>query len=177
MDAADPTPLPQSQTSPHQGTRDDSAPPPAAAGMSRVRRLLAEVSVMSLATVDESGLPHGANVYFAADETLELFFISSPDSAHSVHAQQRPDVAATIYPEVADYTQIRGLQLRGTVRAVADDQWETGWAVYLEKFPFVAQLADLARSQRMYCLTPAWLRYIDNAIAFGFKWETSWPTE
>ncbi len=143
----------------------------------RSRELLAEVHVLSLATTDAEGRPHAANVYFAADERFDLYFISDPASAHGMHVAAWPTVAAAVYPEVDDHTQIRGLQLHGRVTLIPDDQWEAAWTVYLAKFPFVVQLADLAEAQQIYRLTPTWLRYIDNRIAFGFKWETDWPVE
>ncbi len=143
--------------------------------MDSVRYVLDQVNVMSLATADEHGTPYAANVYFAADEQLNIYFVSSASTAHSQHVLSRAEVAITIYPEVDGYRKIHGLQLRGCATPVAGDAWEAAWEIYLNKFTFVAKLAAMVKSQQVFCCKPHWIRFIDNRVAFGHKWETVWP--
>ena len=142
---------------------------------SRLREVLAETATLSLATVDDDGHPHAANVNFVADAELNLLFISDADSAHAHHVAARPRVAATAYPSFEAPDQIRGVQLRGECHAVSDDGFDTCWEQFVAKFPYAAAFEAVARDQRFHRLRPTWLRLIDNRVHFGFKWEMSWP--
>ncbi len=133
-------------------------------------------SVMTLATVDQAGLPHAVNLYFAFDEQLNLFFVSDPKSLHSQHLASRPQVAVTVYPEVEMWQQIRGVQLHGRASPIDPDNWNTVWERYKQRFPFVTEIEQLVRDQQFYQVRPQWLRCIDNCVHFGFKVEGDWPT-
>ena len=52
--------------------------------------LLSDCRTASLATVDDDGRPHAANIQYVHDERLRLYFVSSEDAAHSQHAAARP---------------------------------------------------------------------------------------
>ena len=140
-----------------------------------VRPCLQTVSTMSLATVGEDGRPHSANLYFAPDQHLNLYFVSDPGSMHSRHVAARPDVSGTVYPAVKMWQQIRGVQFHGVCELVDESEWDAVWGVYLEKFPHIAEVEGMVRSQRFYVVRPSWLRWIDNAVKFGFKVESDWP--
>lgn len=131
----------------------------------------ARCSTLSLATVAADGSPHAANLYFAADDELNLYFVSDPASLHSRHLQARPDVAATVYEPVASWQEIRGVQLHGRAAPIHDEQWDAVWRLYVDRFPSVADMEPLVRKQRFYRITPTWLRWIDNTVRFGFKRE------
>lgn len=140
-----------------------------------IRRLLHTVNTMTLATAD-AGRPHAAPVYFAASPQLELFFFSAGDSLHSRHLAQDPRVAAAIYPLCQGWQDIRGLQLHGTVALVeSSPAWEAAWRFYQEKFPFVRALKAVVARNRLYVLTPTWVRLVDNTQGFGHKQEYGTP--
>ena len=140
-----------------------------------LRRFLGEVSTLSLATVDEAGEPHAANVYFAPDERLDLLFVSDPKSAHCRAVAARPRVAATVYAPVRMWQQIRGVQLHGTCGPIDGGEWAAVWQTYLRKFPHIAEVESMVLAQRFYRIRPTWFRYIDNTVRFGHKVETAWP--
>ncbi|MEX2672626.1 MAG: pyridoxamine 5'-phosphate oxidase family protein [Phycisphaeraceae bacterium] len=137
----------------------------------QLRRLLEQATTLSLATVDAADQPHAANVNFVGDEQLNLYWLSSPDSAHSQHLAGHPRVAATAYPPFADPAEIRGVQLHGHAVLVSADRFELLWTRFCEKFPYATGMEERARSQRFYQLTPHWARLIDNSVRFGFKQE------
>ncbi len=128
---------------------------------------------MSLATVGADAVPHAATVYFAADqEHQNLFFFSAADSQHSLDLAANPHAAATIYPLVESWQEIRGMQLRGEVQAVPlGEEWERAWANYLVKFPFTGEMRDIVARNTLYTFRPAWIRWIDNRRGFGHKEE------
>jgi len=136
-----------------------------------VRACFTRCSTLSLATVDDQGSPHAANLYFAADPALKLHFVSDPASLHCRHLQARPVVAATVYEPVDHWQEIRGVQLHGRAAPINDREWETVWRLYLDRFPGVADMEHRVRKQRFYRITPNWLRWIDNTVRFGFKRE------
>lgn len=52
--------------------------------------------LLVLSTVDENGQPWISNVYFSADDELNLFFVSPTDTKHSKHIAKNPHVAFSI---------------------------------------------------------------------------------
>jgi uncharacterized protein YhbP (UPF0306 family) len=141
------------------------------------RRLLAQFRTASLATAGADGLPHAANVQFVADENLNLYFVSSAESLHARHVAARPQVALTVYDHGdIDPGGIRGLQIHGLCRQVANDQRPTVWRLYVQRFSFVESSPTLraaAEAQPFFQVTPTWVRLIDNRRGFGFKIEQS----
>jgi uncharacterized protein YhbP (UPF0306 family) len=109
-----------------------------------VLRFLSQRSTLTLATADEAGQPYAASLYFVHDDGLRLYFFSSPESRHTRHLLNRPEVAVTIHGEPWDWRTIQGLQLTGR--------------------------ADPAHA-RLYRITPRWVRWIDNTRGFGYRVE------
>ncbi len=141
------------------------------------RRLLADFRTASLATAGADGLPHAANVQFVADESLNLYFVSSAESLHARHIAVRPQVALTIYDHGdTDPAMIRGLQIHGLCRQVPQDQRPMVWRFYVRRFTFVESspaLRAAVEAQPFFKITPTWMRLIDNRRGFGFKIERS----
>jgi len=144
--------------------------PPAASPL-LLDELLA-LPVMSLATTSPSGEPHAAAVYFAGPATERLYFFSETTSQHVRDLEANPQAAVTIQPLVTGYREIRGLQLRGKVRPVPPGpEWDTAFALYQAKFPFVNELKEEVAQKTLYVFTPGWMRLLDNRRGFGYKEE------
>lgn len=134
------------------------------------------LTTMSLATSNPAGEPHAAAVYFASHESprLELFFFSSANSRHARDLALNPQAAVAIYPQVFDWQEICGLQLRGRVERVpAGTPWEQAWITYQEKFPFTKNLREIIDRNTLYVFNPSWMRLIDNRVYFGYiqEWQ------
>jgi uncharacterized protein YhbP (UPF0306 family) len=115
---------------------------------------------------------HAADVYFACDEQLFLYFFSDPDSQHSRDMERDPRAAATIHAERENWELILGLQTRGVCSEVSSPVvWQQAWESYLEKFPFVKELEEVIKVNQLYRFTPSWIRLVDNKQGFGFKQE------
>lgn len=139
--------------------------------------LLAQCRTASLATVDADGRPHAANIQFAFDDQLNLYFVSSPDAAHSRHIATNPAIALTVYDHHdAEPQTIRGLQLHARATVVTDPvERAKTLSLYTARFPFIAtdpKLVAAVERQSFYILTPTWLRLIDNRRGFGWRVET-----
>ena len=137
--------------------------------------LMSEWRTASLATVDDDGCPHAANVNFVHDNDLNMYFISKPASAHASHIVRDPNVAMTIYAHVESHRDIHGIQLRGQCIALSDKvDRNAAFDLYAAKYPFVASnvaVRTIVKSETFYRLTPAWLRLTDNRVRFGWKQE------
>jgi hypothetical protein len=138
--------------------------------------VLAAGRTATLATVDEHGRPHAANVQFVHDDQLRVYFVSDPKTAHSRHVARDPRVAMTVYGHSDNRPHgIHGLQLHGRCEALeADPDRRHAWELYSAKFVFVSsdpQMRQLTESLNFYRVTPTWMRLIDNRRGFGWKME------
>lgn len=140
----------------------------------RVLRYLRAHHVMTLATRDDEG-PWAAAVFYVNDG-FALHFLSSPGSRHCCQLRSNPAAAATIQEDYADWPEIRGVQLEGTVRELSGVQAERASRLYGEKYPLIrrlggvpAAIAQALRKVRWYELTPKRLYFVDNSAGFGHR--------
>jgi uncharacterized protein YhbP (UPF0306 family) len=130
---------------------------------------------MSLATGGPQG-PHATNVFFARDG-LALVWVSETTSRHSQNIAADCRAAATVAPDYADFAMIRGVQLWGFARRVAETSERSRLLHLLQsRYPFLAQLEDApiglpAAYERIdvYRLDPDRIALIDNTKSFGHK--------
>lgn len=142
-----------------------------------LRTFYAEVATLCLATVDDAGLPHAANVNFVADDRLDLLFISHADSAHARHIASRPVVAAAAYAPFEHPGRIRGVQIHGLCKPIGLSEFNDVFDLFCRRMPYARAFEQRARSEQFYRLTPTWVRWIDNRVSFGHKVESSWPAD
>jgi len=145
----------------------------------QVAAFLAAHNTLTLATVDENGLPAAAALFYAEDAALNLYFLSEADSAHARHIARQPWVAVTIQADGQSWQAIQGVQLRGVVTKVRGAERVEAVRIYGRKHPFLrplfreehgpAALLKALRAATFYRLRPCWLRLIDNRRAFGYK--------
>ena len=156
--------------------------------MSKLRpRLLAflyQHDTMTLATIGPAGEPQAAAVFYVADDELDLYFLSDPDSRHGRNLTREPRVAATIQADGQDWQEITGLQIEGTATVVEEANEIARVAqLFAKRFDFLRELLadgdavgapDLQgplASGRFYAVRPTWIRSIDNTRGFGHKEE------
>jgi hypothetical protein len=147
----------------------------------RIRAFLRERTTLALATVSDAGAPAVASVFYAADDNLDLYFLSEERTEHGRNILANPQVAGAIYADGQDWRAIRGLQLRGRAEMTTGAAVARAVKVYGGRFAFVASLlagqggpaaltGPLARA-RFWVLRPSWFRLIDNTVRFGHKEE------
>jgi len=139
-----------------------------------ISAFLGSQHVMSLATVVE-GAAHAASVMYAVED-LALYWTSDPKTRHSLAIEHDPRVAATVAPDYEDFRAIRGLQIAGQARRLADSR-EAAHARELlrRRFSFLrdtalpaALLAALGKAA-YYRLDPDTIILIDNTRGFGTR--------
>lgn len=137
-----------------------------------IRAFLESQSTLALATVNANGQPEVTPIFYVSDETLALYWLSATSSRHSLNLTAQPRVAATIYPAVWGWNDIRGVQIEGEAQAVTDERVrEQILSRYLEKFPLPPAFIAAIAASTLYILKPAWLRWLDNGVSFGYKEE------
>jgi len=129
---------------------------------------------MTIATVGSDGIPHAAVVYFISDDSLNFYFLSAEHSQHILDLTTTPKAGATIFPIVANWREIRGLQMQGNIKEVTNEtKWVKGWKIFAGKFPDIRGLDIEIIKNKLYVFTPNWIRLVDNRNKFGFKQEWS----
>lgn len=137
-----------------------------------VRAFLETQSTLALATVNSDGQPQVAPIFYVSDDRMNLYWLSSPKSRHSLNLVRNPKVAATVYPSVWHWNDIVGLQLEGEARPVGDERIrEQILILYLRKFQLPPDFDSIIQASTLYALTPNWLRWLDNSVAFNHKVE------
>jgi uncharacterized protein YhbP (UPF0306 family) len=137
-----------------------------------VAALLGEETTLSLATIGEDGLACVAPLFYIMDEELSLYWLSSRSSLHSLNLARTPRAAATVYRNVKNWKEIRGVQLRGAVSKVTEPKRRIALLkTYCERFKLGRVLRPALRLSTLYSFRPDFIRYIDNARGFGSKFE------
>ena len=82
--------------------------------------------------------------------------------------EQNDRIAASIVLETSVVGQIRGLQIRGTMRRPEGERLRSARKAYLKRFPF-AVFMDVD----VWVIEPDYFKYTDNRLGFGKKivWE------
>ena len=131
-------------------------------------------STLALATATPEGSACVAPLFYLPSEGLRLYWFSSRSSEHSRNLERNPHSSVTVYHSTARWQEIRGVQMRGDAVAVSDRALRRSIAAaYVERF-HLGRLFEAAISKStLYCFQPDWVRYIDNSVRFGFKFEMS----
>ena len=147
----------------------------------RIEAFLRAHHVMSLATSGPDG-PWSAAVFYAS-EGLSLYFLSAAASRHGRDLEASGRAAATIQNEVADWREIRGLQLEGAATRLGGAERAAALARYGRKFPLVAdpsraprEIAAALEAVQWYRLAPRRIRLLDNSLGFGHREELDCAT-
>lgn len=147
-----------------------------------VRRMLETHNTLTLATCRE-GLPWAATVFYASDAGFNLYFVSDRRTRHARDMLASPQVALAIDTDVDNWNDVRGLQVEGAAAPVTGDGRAAALALYLAKFAGVKALFEAPRSadeeaiaRRLrqadfWCVTPRYIRLVDNSRGFGFRIE------
>jgi uncharacterized protein YhbP (UPF0306 family) len=141
-----------------------------------VTRLLQQQNTLALATTSADGTPHITPLFYLAGDALRLFWFSSDASRHSRNLKRNPAAAVTVYRPTEQWREIRGVQMRGTVTVVRDPARRSAMAAaYSARFQLGTAFKAVQARSRLYEFQPSWIRYLDNSIRFGYKFEFSPP--
>jgi uncharacterized protein YhbP (UPF0306 family) len=143
--------------------------------VNRVRDWLEGQSTLTLATVSATGAPAAADLYYAADHDLHIYFISEQGARHAAHIGSGAPVAATVHGQAWDWREIRGIQLEGDCRPVESTRERAAaLALYGRKFTFLHTFAAVLPRHTLFVISPRWIRWLDNGAGFGAREEWAW---
>jgi general stress protein 26 len=94
-----------------------SEPEPAAIA----RSIIDEIAFMTLATVDENGLPWASPVWFAHADYSEFLWISRPETRHSRNIATNPQVAIVIFDSRTPINTGRGVYMDAHAEQLTDE--------------------------------------------------------
>jgi uncharacterized protein YhbP (UPF0306 family) len=137
-------------------------------------QFLARHTTLSLATCHD-GRPWSADLFYASDDSCKLYFVSGVTTFHCQYIADNSRVSATISRQFDNWRDINGLQLDGVAKVVPESDRDEVIDMYLTKFPALktlhraSKLFALLWENHFYCISPRWIRLIDNSKGFGRK--------
>ena len=141
-----------------------------------VARLLQQQSTLALATTSADGTPRIAPLFYLTGDALRLFWFSSAASRHSRNLKRDPAAAVAIYRPTQQWREISGVQMRGSVSVVRDRARRSAIAAaYSAHFQLGTAFQAVQARSRLYEFQPSWIRYLNNSIRFGYRFEFSPP--
>lgn len=135
--------------------------------------------IITLAT-SEKEFPWSAPVYYIYYDN-NFYFFSNPASQHIREALMTNRAAASIHFQSIGWSEIKGVQMSGTVSASGlGSQSVSAFHHYMKKFDFIDEIKktiaikDIASIEsafkvKFYKFIPETIDYQDNTIKFGFK--------
>lgn len=131
-----------------------------------IRQWLPQAHTMQLATVKDSQ-PWSCSVYYAHDNDLRLFWVSTPGRRHSRELKAHGKVSAAIPIRFQQDQRVVGIQVEGDAFRVKNSvDLEHGLRIYDEKFKhdptFVPDFLAGSRQHKLYCLVPRLIVLFDE---------------
>jgi uncharacterized protein len=138
----------------------------------QIQAILGGETTLVLATVDGNANPRSTPLFYLAGNDLRLYWFSARSSRHSRNCARIPRASVAIFRNARNWKQIRGVQMDGLVSVISDRVLRRRITHdYCIRFALEDHFRGIIRHSALYCFTPAWVRYLDNSRAFGFKFE------
>lgn len=143
-----------------------------------VTAFLESHSTLTLATISDQRVPHAAPLFYLLHEGLQLYWVSSPSSMHSLNLANSVDVSVAVYSATDRWKEIRGVQMQGKVQLVTNPRERKAvLRAYVDRFHLGTIFRLAISGSNLYKFMPFWIRYLDNSKRFGFKREIVLPRE
>jgi uncharacterized protein YhbP (UPF0306 family) len=85
---------------------------------------------MVLGTADREGLPWAVPVYYAPSEYREFFWVSKPESRHSLNIALRPEVSIVVFDSSVPIGTGQGVYMSAQAVQLEGDEREHGTDVF-----------------------------------------------
>lgn len=98
---------------------------------------------------------------------LSLDFVSKTNTRHIQDLELRNSVAGSVFEEGTSLTDITGLQMKGTVLRIRDEEEKTARDNYLGRYPELKQnkvLLTLFHTLPIFRFKPIWIRMSDHQV-------------
>lgn len=129
--------------------------------LQKINTFLQKHHVLTLATTDKEELS-ACNLFYAFDAQKISFVVASSDeTTHIKHVLQNPKVAGTVVLETKIVGKIEGVQFRGELLPLDDDELKK---LYFKSFPYA-----LAMNPKLWQIKIDYFKLTDNTLGFGKK--------
>ena len=98
-----------------------------------VKEIITKNSFMTLATSDTEGNVWAAPMTFAFDDDFNIYFHSALDSTHIKNIMENPEVSYAIFDSVQQLATLDGVQAKGIVGQIADDEIEKVHSLFFKR--------------------------------------------
>lgn len=150
--------------------------------------MLAEHNTMTIASINQTGKPEAAAVFYV-NRGFSLFFFSNPASRHAQNIGKGSYCAMTIQQDYSNWQEIKGLQLEGEIVPVKSSLEKAAIIkMYVKKYGFLNKalvegnkLFDAFNKAKIYKVSPEVIWLTDNNYGFGqrrllkLNWSTTDP--
>ncbi|MEV6412650.1 pyridoxamine 5'-phosphate oxidase family protein [Kribbella sp. NPDC051718] len=99
------------------------------------RRIIHANNYLTLATTDHTGHPWASPVYFTPDSGIDFYWVSRPDSRHSLNLTTRPEVAIVIFNSQLPVFHAEAVYLTAHAEQVNDGDLPHCTALYRRRHP------------------------------------------
>ncbi|WP_328322574.1 pyridoxamine 5'-phosphate oxidase family protein [Kribbella sp. NBC_00382] len=99
------------------------------------RRIIDANHYLTLATADRDGRPWASPVYFTPDGGTDIYWVSRPDSRHSLNLTARPEVAIVIYDSQRPVFTAEAVYLTAHAEQVPDSDLIRCTPTYRSRLP------------------------------------------
>lgn len=138
-----------------------------------IEQYLKEAKLMQLATALDNQ-PWVCNVWFAADEDLNIYWFSSTNRRHSLEVMENQKVSAAMALPHTPKDSPRGLQLQGIAQVLTEQtDIDKAISVYKDRIFPIETIEELMKSvekpHQFYKIKPTQFVLFD-AVNFGDNW-------
>lgn len=144
--------------------------------LAAVLSLLREQSTITVATTDAAGNSAAAPLFYWLEESaagFALYWFSSGSTQHSRNIEISPQIAAAVFHTTMKWREIRGAQMKGLVSVVESPALrEQILQDYCARFELGTEFTRQLGKSKLYKFVPDWVRFVNNADAFGIKFES-----
>jgi nitroimidazol reductase NimA-like FMN-containing flavoprotein (pyridoxamine 5'-phosphate oxidase superfamily) len=94
------------------------------------RRVIDANAYMALGTADDNGHPWVSPVWFATEDYVQFYWVSSPEARHSRNLEARREVAIAIYDSSRAPGTAEAVYISGSAYEITGDDLERGIELY-----------------------------------------------
>ncbi|MCA9380852.1 pyridoxamine 5'-phosphate oxidase family protein [Candidatus Dojkabacteria bacterium] len=133
-----------------------------------IKTFLENNKLVTIATED-SGNPWICNVYYASDDDLNLYFLSSIEENHSKHIEENNNIAFTVvWFNPDNLSDRKSVQAKGKIEIVGvGKELIHGLKIYTKKFgrnykELHNELEHKLSDMRLYVIRTSYIKYWDD---------------
>lgn len=128
-------------------------------------------NLLSFATADDNGDPFVRSVEYVNDGP-NIYFLTDGKSTKVGHITNNSNVAYTVDEDLADWSKIQGIQMRGKAFIIEDkEERDRALEMLMSKFPQIAEMPSEGVELCVIKIEPKTGIFIDNPSGTGTRYK------